>query len=84
MDLTEIKNDPTFTDEGRQACSLFRLHILKMQRKWTRSTPASDLEEIGRRAIIYSEVIDALENLMEPTLKEKPVVRRRLHNKNHQ
>ena len=81
MTLTEIRNNPLFSDESRRTCSDLRQHVLMLQRSWLKSTPTSDLEEIGRRAIIYAEIIDALEELMErPINPVKRSTPRRLHN----
>lgn len=80
MTISEIKNDPTFTDEGRQACNLLRQHYLLRQREWGRQTPKEDLEEIGRRALIWHEVISTLEDLMASKPKLKTQQRKRLHN----
>ena len=80
MTIQEIKNDPTFTDEGRQACSLMRQHFMLKQREWPHATPKADLEEIGRRAVIYHEVISALEELMNSQPIVKRVERKRLNN----
>lgn len=80
MTIAEIKKDATFTDEGRQACNLLRQHFLLKQREWPRKTAREDLEEIGRRAVIWNEVITTLEELMssQPVLKVQQ--RKRLHN----
>lgn len=80
MTISEIKKDPTFTDEGRQACNLLRQHFMLKQREWVRSTPKEDLEEIGRRAVIYHEVISTLEELMNSQPSVKRVERKRLNN----
>jgi hypothetical protein len=81
MTLSEIKSNPTFTDEGRQACSLLRQHLLMLQRQWGKTTPTSDLEEIGRRALIWNEIIEVLEDLMSSKPAIKQVKRKRLHNR---
>jgi hypothetical protein len=85
MTLAEIKNNPMFGDESRRTCSDLRQHFLKLQRSWLKSTPTSDLEEIGRRAIIYAEIIDAMEELMEKPLTpgKQRLPPKRLHNVNH-
>lgn len=83
MTLAEIKSHPSFGDESRRTCSDLRQHLLMLQRSWMKSTPTGDLAEIGRRAIIYAEVIDGLEELMSApitTQSRKPP--KRLHNAN--
>jgi hypothetical protein len=82
MTLAEIKSNPSFGDESRRTCSDLRQHVLMLQRTYLKATPTSDLEEIGRRAIIYAEIIDALEELMDRpanaiTKRQPP---KRLHN----
>jgi hypothetical protein len=79
MTLSEIKSSPLFTDQGRATCGMLRQHLLMLQRKYSRNTPTSDLDEIGRRAIIYSEVIDAVEELMNAAPQVQPAKRKRLH-----
>jgi hypothetical protein len=79
MTLLEIKQSPLFTDQGRATCGMLRQHLLMLQRKYMRSTPTSDLTEIGRRALIYSEVIDAVEELMNAAPKVEVAQRKRLH-----
>lgn len=81
MTISEIKKDPTFTLEGRQACSLLRQHFLLKQRDWPRKTAKEDLEEIGRRAVIWNEVITTLEELMNSQPLIRAPQRKRLHNR---